>query len=255
MTSTEVADDLGRYVLNSHQSRERGRDLVHDLFAEGFIHGDGEGGFEILEPCHCPPREKFSTFLPTTRPQAGASGTVAAHAAEVERVPGLASGAGVAGGTEARRREVESERAPAGAYYAPNPRNPHSPLVRLAREVFPQVCQECGIRLLPPEMKWLALANQISIWLEEGLDPKFIEDTMWEFGRHPEWARKSRRPAWRVFLSRKQELVSLVVSHRQQVGVSGERDNRAAWLDSDPVEAHRDDLSWWTDRTRRPIVR
>lgn len=262
MTSTEVADDLARYVLNSHQSQERGRDLVQDLFWEGFIHGDGEGGFDILVPCRCSPQEKFLTSLPTNRPRAGASGIIAAYAAEMEREPGLGSEGGVAAGTHKTAREnypinnKQGHCVPVGAYYAPTPREPDSPLVKLAREVFPRVCQECGIRLLPPEMKWLALSGRIKVWIEEeGLSYEFIEDMMWEFGRHPEWARKSRRPAWLVFLGRKQELASLVASHRQRVGVSGERDTRAVWLEHDPVEAHRNDVGWWLDETRRPVFR
>jgi hypothetical protein len=125
--------------------------------------------------------------------------------------------------------------------------------------VFPLVCQECGIRLLPGEFRKDAkdaLAGSFKRWRDEdGLDLAFIEDMMWEFGRHPEWARKSRRSAWLVFLGRKAELVGLIASHRQRVGVSGERDNLSRWLEHDPVKTHRDDVGWWLDETRRSVTR
>jgi hypothetical protein len=106
------------------------------------------------------------------------------------------------------------------------------PWYQLAGEVFPKVCTSCGIRVVPSEINTPALARNLRLWWEKDkqFGPTFIEAMMWEFGKHSQWAGRSRRPAWRVFLSYRPELVSLVLSAQAKVGVSRVRDNRSAWI-------------------------
>jgi hypothetical protein len=264
MGPTELADDLGRYVLDSGHARERGRNLINDLFAEGFIHGDGEGGFEILEPCWCPPGD-FLTFSADRFGARPESATVAARAAEMaggNRVVKAAQPPKQSDRHRSRLRRpiVNNGNCVPTDPYSDAPWLRGDPTARLVREVFPQMCQECGIHLLP-DFEWHdrargALAGSFNRWHEKDhLDLAFIEDMIWEFGRHRQWCVKSNREAWRVLLSRKDELRSLVLAQRRRFGVSGERDNPSRWLEHDPAEAHRDDVGWWLDETRRPVTR
>ena len=92
------------------------------------------------------------------------------------------------------------------------------------------MCETCGIRNLPGELKVVALTANFKRWQTEGVSTDFIEEMIWEFGRHPEWARRARRPAWQVFLGRKQQLIALVGQARAKVGVSRERHNPEVWL-------------------------
>jgi hypothetical protein len=54
-TPSEVADDLARYVYNSHNSMGRARDLIKQLIDNDAIIGLDTGGFQILVSCSCPP--------------------------------------------------------------------------------------------------------------------------------------------------------------------------------------------------------
>jgi hypothetical protein len=88
-----------------------------------------------------------------------------------------------------------------------------NPISLLARDFFPQMLQ--GNTL--PQSNWPALARNLKLWETNfGINIDMMRLMMEEFGQHPEWCRRSRRPPWRVFLSRRDELATLVITRRRR---------------------------------------
>jgi hypothetical protein len=138
---------------------------------------------------------------------------------------------------------------PEPSFFAPRPTKV-TPRVRLAREVFPQVCRDSGIRCLPSEFRWTALARHIKkLEEEDGLSLEFIEQMIREFGRHPEWARTSASSAWVCFLKRRSQLIPIVASHQPDT---------PSWLGKASGNDHRADTEenarYWLGRAYQGAV-
>jgi hypothetical protein len=86
-----------------------------------------------------------------------------------------------------------------------------NPVSLLARDFFPTVLPE-NIR---PQCKFEAMARNLKTWKPKyGISIETLRLMMEEFGRHPEWYHRSRTPVWRVFLARRDQLVTLVTSQQ-----------------------------------------
>jgi hypothetical protein len=46
--------------------------------------------------------------------------------------------------------------------------------------------------------------------MDYGVNLSFVRRMMEEFVRHPTWCERSRRPAWQVFIGRREELIKRV---------------------------------------------
>jgi hypothetical protein len=88
----------------------------------------------------------------------------------------------------------------------------------LARDVFPQLVTEN-----PFQRNWPALARNLKLWHKDGMNWDFMRWMMEEFAKHPEWCRRAKTPPWRVFLARKQELVTMVLHEQQRKARRPER--------------------------------
>jgi hypothetical protein len=83
--------------------------------------------------------------------------------------------------------------------------------VQLCRDFFPSLVEDHGLETIPRDLYWRALVSQVKrLELVYRVNTPFVRQMMEEFVQHPEWCRRSHRPAWRVFVSRWQELVKRV---------------------------------------------
>jgi hypothetical protein len=270
VSPSDGADDLGRNVLRSGHARGRGQEILMDLYAEGFICGAEGGGFEVLYGCLCSPAEISRTTFVSSLPQAEEPASLAGCARWVAgetcgaSAGGLAAGGAQQGLTKSVTNQASQWSARLG-FVAPETQRPrlegNSAEIRLAQDVFPDMLQECGIRNLPGELGLRglkALLRNFKAWQAEGVSLDTITEMIWEFGRHPEWCRRSRNPAWMVFVTHKEELVSRVATRRKRNGVAASEDAEA-WrlgaVGTDPMETHRYDVDWWLDRNRRAVRR
>jgi hypothetical protein len=81
---------------------------------------------------------------------------------------------------------------------------------------------------IPGHLYWPALCSQVKkLEKDYTVDLAFIRQMMEEFVRHPQWTQRSRRPAWQVFIARRQELVKLVHTQRRR------NPNRSGWSQED----------------------
>jgi hypothetical protein len=100
--------------------------------------------------------------------------------------------------------------------------------VELCRDVFPNLVEDHGLETIPRHLYWQALCSQVKkLEIDFNVDPPFIRRMMEEFVRHPQWSQRSRRPAWQVFIGRRQELVKLVHAQRRR------NPNRTGWSQED----------------------
>jgi hypothetical protein len=83
--------------------------------------------------------------------------------------------------------------------------------VSLARDIFPRL-----VKQNPLQANWPALAKNLKLWNQQGVEWSFIRQMMEEFAQHPEWCRRSRRSPWLVFVSKRSDLSSLVSHQRQK---------------------------------------
>jgi hypothetical protein len=90
--------------------------------------------------------------------------------------------------------------------------------IKLAKDVFAQLVEEN-----PLQRNSAALADNLKRWHRDGMEWTFIEQMMEEFAKHPEWCRRAKTPPWRVFLARKQELVTMVLHEQQRKARMPER--------------------------------
>jgi hypothetical protein len=245
-----AVDDIMRRTYNDYGSnRTAGLELMTLLRDAGAVIPAEPAGFEILTSCYCP-REIFRATSAAQSPQARERSSLALRAGLLSD-PRISCG-GEAGAGRMRgyvegsiSEQVHSDRSSQTDRYLTRRH-------RLGREVFPQMCAENGIRYSLPERAPQALCRCFRIWEEkEGLDLDFIEDMIWEFGRHPGWSRSSNKSAWEVFLCRKGQLIALVAHHRARIGVSGLHQDKAQWLERAPSKRH--DREWFFSRTRRAV--
>ena len=64
--------------------------------------------------------------------------------------------------------------------------------------------------MTPLQTNGPALVHHLRNWKAQGVDLETMQLMMEEFARHPEWCRNARRPPWRVFVGRRDELASMV---------------------------------------------
>jgi hypothetical protein len=86
----------------------------------------------------------------------------------------------------------------------------------LARDYFPQVLERAGVRDGYSNSKWPALAHHLNRWKADGINVRTLQLMMDIFGQHPEWCRRSDKPAWRVFVGRRDTLEALIIAERNQ---------------------------------------
>jgi hypothetical protein len=84
--------------------------------------------------------------------------------------------------------------------------------VTLARDYFPQVISMNGYS----NSKWPALAHHLNQWKTQGVTINTIRLLMDEFGRHPEWIRRSNKPPWRVFVAMRDDLEALLATRQRR---------------------------------------
>lgn len=101
----------------------------------------------------------------------------------------------------------------------------------LAKYFFPQVVRAAGIVTLDSNVH--GLAHHLNRWKTGGIDLETMELMMEEFARHPEWCRRSRKPPWRLFVAKADELLS-AVTYRQKKDPANRR-----W------STDRDDTYWF----------
>ena len=88
-----------------------------------------------------------------------------------------------------------------------------NPVSLLARDFFPTVFSGD----MRPQLNWQALARGLKIWRSDhSISLNTMRLMMVEFGRHPEWWRRSDKPVWVVFLGRRDKLAALVESRRKR---------------------------------------
>jgi hypothetical protein len=101
--------------------------------------------------------------------------------------------------------------------------------VSLAKFFFPEVVRRAGIQMTPLHTNGPALAHHLNRWKLQGINLNTMGLMMEEFARHPEWCQRSRKPPWRIFIAKHDELVSLV-THRQGNDPSNRRWDGIDWL-------------------------
>lgn len=248
--------DIMQHTLHSPHGLGRARDLMGEMIGLRIV-CPIDGGYEILIPCECAQEDLSATFAEPLR-RLRRVANVAALAAELAtREASVAAQQPPERSVSSNSHAIPTENRDPEDPYFDAPRLRGDPVARLVREVFPQVCQENSIRLLPV-VEWdrnakSALAGNINKWMREaGLDTGFIEDMMWEFGRNPRWCQQARGPAWKVFLNHRADLVNRVTRSRRFLGVTPGGDNPSRRIS--PMETHRNDKDWWLSRTRRPVA-
>jgi hypothetical protein len=82
--------------------------------------------------------------------------------------------------------------------------------VYLSKCFFPAIVRAAGIQMNPLQTNGAALTQHLNRWRLQGVDMLTIQLMMEEFARHPEWCRGARRPPWRVFVGRRDEIASIV---------------------------------------------
>jgi hypothetical protein len=110
----------------------------------------------------------------------------------------------------------------------------------LARDFFPQVVEQAGIQMNPLQANFPALASHLNRWKAQGVDLSTMRLMMEEFVNHPDWCHRSNRSPWRVFISRREELVSIVLQRQQ-------RDPAARRFSDNPIGQG----SYWNRHTPR----
>ena len=88
--------------------------------------------------------------------------------------------------------------------------------VSLSKYFFPEVVRAAGIQMTPLQTNGPALAHHLNQWKLQGIDLSTMQLMMEEFARHPEWCRRSRKPPWRVFIARRDELASIVAFRKRK---------------------------------------
>jgi hypothetical protein len=88
--------------------------------------------------------------------------------------------------------------------------------VYLATYFFPQVVRGAGIQMTPLQINGAALAHHLNRWKLQGVDLLTMKRMMEEFAKHPAWCRNARRPPWRVFVGKREDLASLVASNQRR---------------------------------------
>jgi hypothetical protein len=213
--------------INGLTGESDGRTRYQELVDAGYLYPI-EGGIEVLPPA----QEILSAIsaFPARAPEEPVSLALTRWVAgDFPRAVRSEAAGTVGAAKESKTNSISSNR-----FSVPQSRprraRPRTPRARLAYEIFPRMCETCGIRNLPGEMRAVALTDNFKKWQAEGVSIDFIESMIWEFGRHPEWTRKVSYPAWQVFLAHKTRLIALVGKHQAREGVSRVRDNESAWL-------------------------
>jgi hypothetical protein len=138
--------------------------------------------------------------------------------------------------TKAEVSVFDGERSALRAAIRPRMPRPVTPFTALARDFFPQLMREHGHT---PFMAWPdvpAFSKNIRDWHEkDGITYDQIRLMMEEFALHPEWCRRSNQMPWKVFLSRRDQIASLI-STRMRRDPSrrepGERKGQDYWFGS-----------------------
>jgi len=88
--------------------------------------------------------------------------------------------------------------------------------VQLARDFFPLVLERAGMDKMP-DQKVYAIAHHLNMWKTRyDYSLSTMRLMMEEFGRHADWCRRSKKPAWQIFLGRHDELHALVSAQQKR---------------------------------------
>ena len=123
--------------------------------------------------------------------------------------------------------------------------------VELCRDFFTNLVEAHRMETIPGHLYWRGLCSQVKKFQGDyQVDLTFVRQMMEEFVRHPEWCQRSRRPAWQVFISRREELLGLVkLRQRHHPGdrryqVEGDQ----GWLTTGR-ERHTQGAEYWLGRS------
>jgi hypothetical protein len=216
--------------------------LTH-LLDQGYIEKTDQGdGFSVRVPC---PSEDFSLVFAGTTGAAGPQrDMIAAKPLTWRAVFGCER-------SEQSRYRVSERSDQKLSDQLPAPRNPRSPIVRLAREIFPSLCEEAGIEMLPQHRKWLPLSGHLRRWRErDGMEISLIRELMEEFVHHPEWC-QPEIPPWRAFVRHRDKLMYLVEARRRRDPGNrrySEGQDQSWWLDTPSQNRPTRGVEYWLGR-------
>lgn len=198
---TQVEERGSRRWLVSQQRIFEALTTLMDNDIIDVVYGDGSSRLIVLVR---PPAEKISEEDCSPPRAAGAGGVSLARSAGTNTDPSPC---------DARRYEVPDDSAKAGL--GQESAQPARTYVRLARDVFPPLMRQHGVGVRMPQDDLAAFAKNLRDWHDKHeISYDTIRLMMEEFVRHPEWCRRSRGAPWKVFLSRRSQILSLLDAQR-----------------------------------------
>jgi len=124
-------------------------------------------------------------------------------------------------------------------------RGRHQPRVDLCRVFFPNLVEDHGLETIPRDVYWKGLYRCVKdLEYEYKVTTPFVRRMMEEFVRHPAWCQRSHQPAYRVFMTRRQELVKLVRAQEKRDPGNRRYSKGRDWL-GDPSPRHNHGAEYW----------
>jgi hypothetical protein len=118
--------------------------------------------------------------------------------------------------------------------------------VQLCREFFPNLVEDHNLETIPRKLYWKLLYGQVQkLEQEYQVDLPFVRRMMEEFVRHPLWCKRSRRPAWQVFVGRREELLKLVLIQRRRNPHHRDQ-SKEFWWSSPSPDRHTLERDYWS---------